>query len=83
MKRNGEGSGTGGDWSVRIAAERASDLPALQESEDGVPAAPDRVSLLFYLGDERVRAFEMSTQLLKGVAVQRQGEGFCQGLLCV
>ena len=61
VKRDGEGCGTGGDWSVRLTAERASDAaPPQAAGEDGVPAAPDRASLLFYLGDERVRITSLS-----------------------
>lgn len=58
VKRDCDGCGTGGDWSVRITAERASDLPPMPaEGEDGWSGeAPDRLSLLFYLGDERVSA---------------------------
>lgn len=55
VKRDGEGCGTGGDWSVRLTAERAGDvLPPEAAGEDSVPTAPDRASLVFYLGDERV-----------------------------
>lgn len=56
IKNIGDGSGTGGDWGVRLHAERAGDAPK-PESQDGTRPPPDRLSMLFYLGDEQVTCF--------------------------
>ena len=44
MKQSGEDSGTGGDWAVRLSAERVA----------GRGAPRKRISLVMYLGDEGV-----------------------------
>ena len=44
VKQSGEDSGTGGDWAVRLSAERV----------PGRGAPRKRISLVMYLGDEGV-----------------------------
>lgn len=61
MKRFGDGDGAGGDWGVRIQAERAADAPLEQQMLEGDGQSdgerpPHCVSLLFYLADEQVRS---------------------------
>ena len=61
MKRFCGGCGGGGDWGLRVRAERDPTAPRPLPNGDGGDGAdppPDRISLLFYLADEEVTLFE-------------------------
>ena len=57
VKRFCSGCGGGGDWGLRVRAERDPAAPRAQpdgDVGDGADPPPDRISLLFYLADEEV-----------------------------